>query len=326
MAYVVRGPPSVHDRDGQRWLYTSDAGATRTKPVDRAGLQSARMADLRHYVVSIAVGVITINIDPEIHLGPLTLAWHGLTIALGILIGAVVAARWLRERGLDVEPMYTFGGLAALGGIVGARIFYLFEHDPGGLLAPDRLFSGNGFTFDGGVILAAVLIAGYVHRARLTGRYLDACAAGLPLGVAIGRIGDVILGEHYGERSTFFLAVRNAHPDAETPNPAFAYHNGGLYEVLLATAIFVLVWPLRHRLRRPGDLAWLVLGFFAVGRFFLFFLRGDSPQLALGLSNAQWTSVVLLVAVIAGRTFITRVSDRRSPPSDTPAATPSGTA
>ncbi|MDQ3677737.1 MAG: prolipoprotein diacylglyceryl transferase [Actinomycetota bacterium] len=266
------------------------------------------------------IAVITINIDPEIRLGPLTLAWHGLTIALGILIGAIAAARWLRERDLDVEPMYTFGGLAALGGIVGARIFYLFEHDPGGLLSPDRLFSSYGFTFDGGVILAAILIAAYVHRERLSGRYLDACAAGLPLGVAIGRIGDVINGEHFGERSTFFLAVRNAHPDAKTPNPALAYQNGGLYEVLLAAAIFAVVWPLRHRLRRPGDLAWLVLGVFAVGRFFEFFLRGDSPQLGLGLSNAQWTSAVLLVVVIAGRMLTTSVSDRSSP-SDTPAAT-----
>jgi len=255
-------------------------------------------------------GVITIHIDPEIHLGPLTLAWHGLTIAMGIIAGAVVAARWLRERGMDVEPMYNFAGLAALGGIVGARIFYLFEHDPGGLLVPGRLLSSHGFTFDGGVILAAVLIAAYVHRKRLGSRYLDACAAGLPFGVAVGRIGDVINGEHYGERSTFFLAVRNAHPDAKTPDPAFAYQNGGLYEVLLAAAIFAVVWPLRHRLRRPGDLAWLVLGLFAAGRFFEFFLRGDSPQFALGLSNAQWTSIVLFGVVIAGRTLTVRISDR----------------
>lgn len=268
------------------------------------------------------MGVITINIDPELRLGPLTLAWHGLTIALGIVLGAVVAARWLRERGLDVEPMYTFGGLAALGGIVGARIFYLLEHDPRGLLTPGRLFSTHGFTFDGGVILAAILIAGYVHRHRLPGLYLDACAAGLPLGVAVGRIGDVINGEHYGDRSTFFLAVRNAHPDAETPDPALAYHNGGLYEVLLATVIFVVVWPLRHRVKRPGDLAWIVLGVFAAGRFFEFFLRGDSPQLALGLNNAQWTSLVLLVVVIAGRALTTRLSDRRPPRSAPPAPDP----
>jgi len=256
-------------------------------------------------------GVITIDIDPDIHLGPITIAWHGLTIAAGVLIGALAAARWLRQRDLDVEPMYTFAGLATLGGIVGARIFYLFEHDPGGLLSPGRLLSSHGFTFDGGVIVAAVLIAGYVHRASLGGRYLDACAAGLPLGVAVGRLGDVINGEHYGERSTFLLAVRNAHPDALTPDPAFAYQSGGLYEVLLAAAIFAVVWPLRHRLRRPGDLAWLVLGLFAAGRFFEFFLRGDSPQLALGLSNAQWTSIVLLVIVVAGRSATVRAGRRR---------------
>ena len=266
------------------------------------------------------MAVITINIGPEIHLGPLTLAWHGITIALGILIGAFAAARSLRERDLDVEPMYTFAALAALGGIVGARIFYMFEHDPAGLLSPGRLFSSYGFTFDGGVILAAVLLAAYAHRARLGAHYLDACAAGLPLGVAVGRIGDVINGEHYGDRSSFFLAVRNAHPDAKTPNPAFAYQNGGLYEVLLATAIFAIVWPLRHRLRRPGDLAWLVLGLFAAGRFFEFFLRGDSTQLALGLSNAQWTSVVLLMIVIGGRMLTVRLSDRRTGVDDSPAA------
>ena len=262
------------------------------------------------------MAVITININPEIQLGPLTLAWHGVTIALGIFVGALMAARWLRERELDTEQVYNFAALAAVGGIVGARIFYLFEHDPGGLVAPDRLFSSHGFTFDGGVILAAILIAGYVHRRRLSGRYLDACAAGLPLGVAIGRIGDVINGEHYGDRSTFFLAVRNAHPAAETPDAVFAYQNGGLYEVLLAAAIFAVVWPLRHRLRRPGDLTWLVLALFAAGRFCVFFLRGDSPELALGLSNAQWTSVALLLVVVAGRVLTMRGSAMRRAASD----------
>jgi phosphatidylglycerol:prolipoprotein diacylglycerol transferase len=197
------------------------------------------------------VAIIRIGIDPFIHLGSLTLAWHGITIALGIVIGGIVAGRWLRHRDLPSDPMYTFGALAGLGGIVGARIFYLLEHDPGGLLVPNRLLSSHGFTFDGGVILAALLIAGYVHRTRLSGRYLDAAAAGLPLGVAIGRIGDVINGEHYGARSTFFLAVRNSHPDALTPNSHYAYQNGGLYEVLLAMLILAVIWPLRHRLQRP---------------------------------------------------------------------------
>ena len=104
--------------------------------------------------------------------------------------------------------------------------------------------------------------------------------------------------------------MRNSHPDALTPDPAFAYHSGGLYEVLLAIAIVIAIWPLRHRLARPGDLTWLVLGLFAVGRFFAFFLRSDSPQLALGLSNAQWTSIALLAVIVAGRTLAVRHADR----------------
>lgn len=243
-----------------------------------------------------APAVITIGLDPFIHVGPLTIAWHGLTIALGILLGTVLAARWLRERTLATEPLYALAGLLALGGIVGGRLFFLMEH--GG-----PLFGTTGFTFDGGVIVAALLLFGYVRRRQLSLRYLDAIAAGLPLGVAVGRIGDVINGEHHGPRSDFFLAVRNSNPHALTPDPAFAYQNGGLYEVLLGVAVLAIVWPLRHRLSRPGELAWLVLALFALGRFFEFYLRSDSPSLALGLDTAQWTSVALLLAVAVGWTL-----------------------
>lgn len=253
--------------------------------------------------------VITIGLDPKIHLGPVTFAWHGLTIAIGIGLGSLLAARWLRERKLDVDPLYGLTALLALAGLVGGRLFYLAEH--GG-----PLISSYGFTFDGGVIAAAALLAFWVKRGGLNTLYLDAIAAGLAFGVAVGRIGDVINGEHYGPRSDSWLAVRNSHPDAETPDSRFAYENGGLYEVLLAGAVFAIVWPLRHRMPHPGDLAWLVLGLFSFGRFFEFFIRNDSPQLGLGLSNAQWTSLVMLAVVIAGRTFTARRarSDQRAEP------------
>ena len=254
-------------------------------------------------------GVITIGIDPEIHLGPIGLGWHSVTIVVGIVVGGWVGGRWASRRGLGTDPLYTMCALAGVGGLVGGRLFYLLEH--GG-----PLLSSRGYTFDGGLILATLLIAAYVKVARLSARYFDAGAVGLPLGVAIGRIGDVINGEHYGGRSDSLLAVRNSHPDALTPNSDYAYHNGGLYEVLLALVIFAIVWSLRERLRRPGELAWLVLGLFAAGRFLEFFARSDSPQLALGLDNAQWTSIGLLIVVVAGWAATTRRLEGQGDPAE----------
>lgn len=49
-------------------------------------------------------GTITIGIDPMIRLGPVTVAWHGLTIAIGILVGGLFAGRDARRRGLDPQP------------------------------------------------------------------------------------------------------------------------------------------------------------------------------------------------------------------------------
>jgi phosphatidylglycerol:prolipoprotein diacylglycerol transferase len=267
----------------------------------------------------VSPAVITINIDPEIHLGPLTLAWHGLTIALGIVIGGVLAERLARRRGMDVDPVYTIGLILTASALIGGRLYYLAEH--GKLLSPEVWLGTNGFTFNGGFIAAALAIAFYLRRSRLSLAYLDLVALALPLGIAVGRIGDVINGEHYGPATTFLLGVRNAHPDALTPSPDVAYHNGGLYEVLLASLIFALVWPLRRRLlRRVTAATWLVLGLFAVGRFAEFFTRSDSEDVALGLNTAQWTSVVLLAAACSGAWWTLRhrprEQDGRSGPRD----------
>jgi prolipoprotein diacylglyceryltransferase len=111
---------------------------------------------------------ITIRLDPEIHLGPVNIAWHGLTIALGVVAGGLLAMRWARRHGLASEPFYAIGALLAVGGIVGGRLFYIAEH--GGALLGTR-----GFTFDGGMIVATAFIVAYVWRRRR-----GATAAGAP--------------------------------------------------------------------------------------------------------------------------------------------------
>ncbi len=253
--------------------------------------------------------VITIGIDPTIELGPITLAWHGMTIAVGILVGAAIAKREARRLDLAVEPLEVIALILIAGALVGARVFYLAEH--GQLLEPSQWLGTTGFTFYGGFIGAATGIVFYIWRRRLPLYYLDAIAAGVPLGLAVGRIGDVINGEHYGPATDFLLGVRNTHPDALTPNPQLAYHSGGLYEVLLGLAIFAIIWPLRPRLRQPTALVWSVLAMLAAGRFLEFFARSDSQPLALGLVTAQWTSVLLLAVAAVGALLTVRQSAAR---------------
>jgi phosphatidylglycerol---prolipoprotein diacylglyceryl transferase len=245
-----------------------------------------------------ALSTITIGIDPTIEIGPVTLAWHGITIAVGILIGGVVARGEARRHGLDPEPLYPIGMILVAGALVGGRLYYLAEHDQLG--DPGAWFGTRGFTFYGGFLAVALGIGIYVWRRRLSVEYLDAVAFGLPLGIAIGRIGDVINGEHYGPATSFFLGVRNTHPNADVPSPDVAYHSGGLYEVLIGATVFAVVSVLRKRLTRPTAITWLVIALLAAGRFVEFFVRSDSDKLALGLEVAQWTSLALLVAAAAG--------------------------
>jgi phosphatidylglycerol---prolipoprotein diacylglyceryl transferase len=255
--------------------------------------------------------VIKIGIDPFIHLGPLTLAWHGLTIALGILAGGLVASREARRRGMDPEPLLTIGVILTAAALVGGKIYYLMEH--GKLLHPGDWWSTRGFTFYGGFIAAAVGIAVYLRRARLSVKYLDVVAVALPLGLAVGRIGDIINGEHYGPATHFFLGVENTHPDADVPRHDVAYHSGGLYEVMIGAVVFLIVWPLRKRLQRPLAMVWTVIALLAAGRFVEFFARSDSRTLALGLETAQWTSLLLIVIAGAGAWFtLVRRKPRRS--------------
>jgi phosphatidylglycerol:prolipoprotein diacylglycerol transferase len=255
------------------------------------------------------IATISIGVDPEVQLGPVTIAWHGATIAVGILMGLALARREARRRGIDPEPLSTIGVILVIAGLVGGRAFFLAQH--GGLGDPEAWLGSRGFTFYGGFLLVAVGVFLYARWRRLNAAYVDLVALGFPLGYAVGRIGDIINGEHYGPATTFFLGVRNTHPEAEVPSNALAYHSGGLYEALIGLTVFAVAWLVRDRLR-TGGMVCLVVGLLATGRFFEFFIRSDSATAALGLETAQWVSLALMVAAALGVLLSGRLDAKRT--------------
>ena len=135
-------------------------------------------------------------------------------------------------------------------------------------------------------------------------------AAGFPLGMAVGRIGDVINGEHYGPATHAPWGIRYTHPEADVPRPDIAFHPGGLYEVVLALAMLAIVWPLRHRFRRPTMLLWAVIGLYGAGRFVMFFYRSDTDPGVLGINEAQLVSLALVAAAAIGALWAARRFER----------------
>lgn len=262
--------------------------------------------------MSLTLAAIVLDIDPALRLGPITLAWHGVTIAVGILVGGIAARRFTRELGLDPDLISTLTVVLVLAGLVGARLFFLAETDPRALVRPASWFATTGFAFNGALIAASLALAGYLWRRKLELRYLDVIALGFPLGMAVGRIGDVIYGEHFGPPTSLPWGVRLVHPDAAVPSPDIAYHSGGLYELLLAGVLFAVLWTLRRRFVRPATLACTVVGVYAAGRFVMFFYRSDSPEFALGLSSSHWASATLLVLAVLG-VMGARLHRRRAP-------------
>ena len=253
---------------------------------------------------------ITIPWAPTYELGPLELSWHGTLIALGIAIAAVFAAWLLRRRGHGSDELWNLVPLAALAGIVGARVLFLIED--GSLGAPSRWLGMHGFSINGAVV-GAVMFAGlYMWRRGLEPIYLAAVAVAFPLGDAIGRIGCLLTADHIGAATSLPWGVRYTNPASGVPQLGVAYHSGALYEILVALLILPAVLLVWRRAREPLYAFWAVLVLFGVGRFVIFFWRVDSASGALGLSEAQWASLGL-IAVGAIGALATHVRGSHAP-------------
>ncbi|MBA3305627.1 MAG: prolipoprotein diacylglyceryl transferase, partial [Thermoleophilaceae bacterium] len=209
-----------------------------------------------------ALATITIGLDPMIELGPVTLTWHGLTIALGLALGTVIASRYAKRSGLDSDALFSAGLWLVAAGLAGARLVYLAENDAADLLQPGEWLGARGFSFYGGMIFGTLAAGVVLWRRGLGARYLDAMAYGFPLGMALGRVGDLINGEHYGAPTDAPWGIRYTSPAAEVPSPDIAYHAGGLYEIVLALLVAAALYGLGKRLRKPGALLWTAIALY----------------------------------------------------------------
>ncbi len=232
---------------------------------------------------------------PEVELLGISIKTFGVCFALGFLACGALVARRLRELGRPIDWAYEITFAALLGGVIGARAYYLIEKAGslhGSLLG--NVFSGSGLVWYGGAIGGAIGVLGWMRwRGVLELRMLDTCATALALGYAIGRIGCQVSGDgDYGIRSSLPWAMGYPHGTVPTP-PGVRVQPTPVYETVAMCLLAYGLWRLRDRVR-PGVVFALYLLGSGLERLLVEFIRRNK-EIAVGLTAPQLESVLLIV-------------------------------
>jgi phosphatidylglycerol:prolipoprotein diacylglycerol transferase len=233
-------------------------------------------------------------VQPSLDILGLSVKTFGLAFGISFALCGLVLARRLRELGKPVDWAYEiiFSGL--VGGLVGARLWYVAQHTHD--LSNDfagTLFGGSGLVWYGGAIGGAIAVIGWAARKRMVNlTLLDMCAPALALGYAGGRVGCQVAGDgDYGKPWNGPWAM--AYPHGAVPTDV-KVHPTPIYESLAMGIAALVLWRLRDRLA-PGRLFALYLVIAGVERFLVEFIRRNADAW-LGLTAAQLVSVVMFAA------------------------------
>jgi phosphatidylglycerol:prolipoprotein diacylglycerol transferase len=232
--------------------------------------------------------------QPEIHIGPLTLQTFGICFALAFLAAGALVGRRLREWGKPIDWAYEMTFAALIGGIVGARLNFIFENwDEVSGDVIGNIFSGSGLVWYGGAIGGAIGVALWAWRRGMLGLpLLDLAAPALALGYAIGRVGCQVSGDgDYGDDWSGPWAM--AYPEGTEPIET-TVHPTPIYESLAMGFVALGLWRWRDRFQ-PGILFAVYLVLSGLERLLVEFIRRNEV-VAAGLTQAQLLSLVLIAA------------------------------
>jgi len=286
------------------------------------------------------LAVISYNPIVKVHIGPLSISPHGVGIAVGFSIGAWLMLPTSRRKGISDDLVYPLFTRAAIGAFIGARLAYVLNHpgDYGSVLDVLEVWKG-GISLVGGFFGAVLLALPKIRSDRLSfWKIMDSAAPGMALGVVVGRIGDLVIGDHLGKTTHFFLGYRCPALGVATGSPCAPtqladrtvgaiVHQTALYDQFFAAILLVVLLWLRRKPRYDGFMIMVFALGYGMSRVVEDFLRDDVRR--FGLTGSQWTalatvSVCLYVLAVRRRTPRWGRWDERAEPDPPDAAGTAG--
>jgi phosphatidylglycerol:prolipoprotein diacylglycerol transferase len=251
-------------------------------------------------------------------LGRFTITSFGVMMALAFLAGFQVIRVELRRLGKDESLAGDILLGALIGGIVGAKLYYVLlnwpitAHNPLGML-----FNRSGLVWYGGLIGGVIGVIWLLRRrGEPIAEMADVVAPALALSYAIGRIGCFLVGDDYGRPTESWIGI--SFPDGQPPTTAgnlrrgfgvdvpeaigdsevLAVYPTQLFEAAISLAIFFALWRLRKGERPAGSLFTLWLAMAGAERFLVEFFRAKDDRFFGLLTLAQFISLALIAVGI----------------------------
>ena len=275
------------------------------------------------------LGITIEHLQNHITIFGFSIAFYGIIIGIGMLLGITLAARDAEQRGIGEDTVYDFALLGIVCGVIGARLYYVFfqwDNYRGNLLEILNLRAG-GLAIYGGVIGGILSLMFYCKRKKQNFLNLaDSSILGVLVGQILGRWGNFFNAEAFG-RYTDSLFAMQLRRDIVNPimiNSALLQHlvrvNGVDYIQVHPTFLYESVWNLclllfllwyRPKKHFTGEMFFLYLGGYGLGRVWIEGLRTDSlllPGTGIAVSQALAGVCVLvaLLCILAGRRFAAR--------------------
>ncbi len=249
-----------------------------------------------------------------LELGPLTIRYYGLAIALGVLAAVLLTRRRYAARGGNPDDVDLVAIGAIVAGFVGARLGFVVWRLDDFADRPLSVFA----VWQGGLVFFSGLLTGIAVGWLLARRrglditaFTDAAAPAIPLAQAFGRWGNYANQELYGRVTElpWALEVEAADGSVTLHHPTFLYES--LANLVLVGVLLTV--DRTGRLARGGLLFAYLAGYGAI-RFAVELLRIDTEFRLLGLSRNNWAFLALALVGLAGLVWW----QRRHAPGDSP--------
>lgn len=232
-------------------------------------------------------------------IGPIHIHSYGVLIAIGILTALFIGEARAKKRNLNGDEIYNLTLCCAVFGFLGAKLLFCIVEWESFLKDPLSLLKSNGFVVYGGIIAGVAAGYGWCRLRRLEfWHYFDIVLPSVAVAQGFGRLGCFMAGCCYGREtdSVFGIAFRNSR---------FAPNNVKLIPVQLISSLGMfliagfLFWY-ASKPRRKGCVGFLYLILYSVGRFGVEFLRNDHRGEIGIFSTAQFISIFVVLAGVAG--------------------------